>query len=128
MAKRTKSLKSSSAVPPPAAAPVRDVESDASRVAAFIARIELTRDIRPYDVQDRCERGRRNLEQLVLARAEGWPLKLSPEQCADILTFMDHCEPIDPETWWADKDEVSHVCGYHMVLGAMAESLRKSPL
>jgi hypothetical protein len=79
------------------------------------------------DVEAGIWRGRAAIEALA-ASAQGAELprlKLTPAQCADILTFMSSCEPLNPARWWLDAD-VSHVCGYNMVLDAMAGSLRRA--
>src|SRR5580700_667583 len=48
-------------------------------------------------------------------------IRLTPEQCAEILRFMGRLEPIEPRTWWENpKDAPSHVVGYQMVLRAIA--------
>jgi len=47
-------------------------------------------------------------------------------QCADVLKYMSCSQPIDLSGWWKDKNAVSHVCGFSLILEAMAASLRRA--
>jgi hypothetical protein len=104
--------------------PASDIDHTGRRILAYLASVE------PLDAvanQPEYLRGRSLIEHLALsARGDGEPtLKLSAEDCADVLRFV-HCStPIEPRTWWFDpKGAPSQIVGYDMVMGCVEMNLR----
>jgi len=111
------------------AKPEFDPDHTAPRIRAYAASIKpLTGIVFRDDVQEQMDRARVLLERLAQsARGADTPtLKLTPAQCADLLTLMSCSDPVDMAAWWLDRNDVSHVCGFTLVLDAMAASLRSS--
>lgn len=52
-------------------------------------------------------------------------MKLTPRQCADVMTFMSLSEPVEPSSWWKDpKGAPSHLVGHYLVLQTLEAALR----
>ena len=97
------------------------------RIRAFLASMQSDPDTEfNSEIKTQINRGRSLIEHLAIDAAGGMEpdLKLSPADCADILTYMSSNCPISPRAWWNDNGAISHVCGYHAILDAMADSLR----
>jgi hypothetical protein len=101
----------------------------ADRIRAYLASMRpLEAGEWREDIEAGIQRGHSLIERLALsAKGEDQPtMKLSPAQCADVLTYMSCVEPIDGASWWdSDLDIVSHICGYNAILDAMSDSLRE---
>jgi hypothetical protein len=72
-------------------------------------------------------RGRCVMEHMALsAKGSDMPtLRLSAEDCADVLYFVQCSTPIEPRTWWDDpKGAPSQVVGFSIIMGVLEESLR----
>lgn len=110
----------------PAVAKQPPSEATSDRIRAFLASM---RPLRGCDAASREEYqlGRALIERLALsARDDDYPtLRLTAEQCADVLNFLSRSEPIEEEGWWQDdQDGPSHLCGFYEVIIALETSLR----
>jgi hypothetical protein len=104
----------------------QDPNDAANRIRAYLTSMRpLPGEMRP-DIEKQYYQGMGLIAQLSLSVGDDdMPsLRLSPSQCADVLTFMHHSNPIDLERGWTDENRVSHVCGWSIVLASMADGLR----
>jgi hypothetical protein len=104
-------------------------DNTAGRLRAYLASLLADPDTEMFpDFSRTFHRGRALIERMALdVRGTDIPaMKLSPADCADILAFMSFAVPIDRAAWWQDKESISHVCGFKMVLEALQSSLRGS--
>ncbi len=103
-----------------------------NRIRAYLASLCRLRGVATYrdDIEDAHRRARALIERLALSAAgsDAPALRLTPDQVADVLSLMSSLEPIEPETWWRDgpEDEPSRVCGFYLLLSALAEALRSA--
>ena len=110
-----------------AIAPPGYSDDTGARIRGYLASVRPLRGVADLGDRDEYQRGRGLIERLALsARGTGGPtLQLSIAQCADVLHFIHHSEPLDPSTWWSDlEDALSHVVGFDEVLLALESSLR----
>jgi hypothetical protein len=95
------------------------------RILAYLASVE------PLDagaVLPAYHKGRSVIEHMALsARGASDPgLRLSVDDCANVLYFVQLSVPIEPRTWWEDpKGTPSQIVGFTMVVGAVEKALRE---
>jgi hypothetical protein len=110
----------SSKVQPPAG-PSEDAHA---RIRAFVASM-----VPSNPLSREAERGRSLIEQIALSTegADHHPsIRLAPDQCADVLSFIASVEPRTPDNWWdSPQDSPCHVTGMTLVLWTLVDSLRK---
>jgi hypothetical protein len=96
------------------------------RIRAYLASMRPKRGC-DYgeEIEEQIHRGRSPIEKLALsAEDDDAPsLRLSADQCTDILTYMSSVEPINPATWWDDENGISKIAGLNFVFDVMADSL-----
>ena len=101
-----------------------------NRIRAYIASIKPRKGVcHPDDVEAAQARGRGLIERLALsAEGDDMPqLRLRVSQVADVLAFITSVQPIEAKSWWRDDpDGPSHLVGYHLLLGALEDSLREA--
>jgi hypothetical protein len=97
------------------------------RIRAFLASVRPLRGVADVECDDRYQRGRALIERMAIsAKGEGKPsIVLSATHCADVLRFLHHVEPLEPQRWWEDPDDSpSHLVGFMFVLQTLEKSLR----
>jgi hypothetical protein len=53
-------------------------------------------------------------------------VRLTVEECADVVMFLSHVEPIEPREFFKEPDDVpSHLVGYYLVLANVRNELRR---
>jgi hypothetical protein len=53
-------------------------------------------------------------------------IRLSAEDCADVLNFMSSSEPIDSDRWMTEADgEPSHIVGQMLILECIEDAMRR---
>jgi hypothetical protein len=98
------------------------------QIRGYLASMRPIRGVVGLDDGDEYQRGRRLIEKLALsARGHRRPtLKLTADECADVLHFISDVEPVDREKWWKDPNHDGHTAGFVLVLDAVRDSLRES--
>jgi len=102
-------------------------DDTAPRILAYLASV---RPLKGWDSSEdeRYQLGRSLIVQLAMnARADDWPaLRMSADQCADLLYFVRSSEPHKPAGWWKDPEHgPSHLVGFVFVLHAIEQNLRR---
>jgi hypothetical protein len=103
-------------------------DDTAPRIRAYLASMRPLRGSEgDIHYEDSYQRGRSLIERLALSAhdTDSPTLRLSAEQCADVLHFIANSEPLEPATWWRDpKEAPSHVVGFMIIVNALKDSLR----
>ena len=99
-------------------------DNTADRLQAYLDSVE------PRDAAGDFKGYRNGILQILrlAASAQGedpLTLRLTDDQCADVLHFIAYSDPIRPKDWWTEpKDAPSHIVGFIFVLHALEDSLR----
>lgn len=115
--------------PAQAAAPTETGYSDdtAPRIRSYLAHVRPLRGVAGVGGSEPYQRGRSLIERLALSAhsTDDPTMRLSPLQCADVVHFVRHSEPVTPRAWWSEPaDAPSHLVGLCFVLDAVETSLR----
>jgi hypothetical protein len=97
----------------------------ADRVRAYLAHVEP----RDAAADSSGYRDGMLLIERIAASANGEDspaLKLTANQCADVLEFINYSDPISRKDWWNDTGVTSHLVGLDIVLCTVTENLRAS--
>jgi hypothetical protein len=100
-------------------------DDTAPQILAFLVSMECLFD--EGQVYEGFHRGRSLIERIAMsAKGTDSPrIRLSNEECADVLHFLAQVQPRDKRNWWIDpEDAPSPVTGLQFVLFALKESLR----
>ena len=107
--------------------PIGASDQTADRIRAFLMSVRPLQGVADIEGGEKYQRGRALIERMALsAKEEEDPtIVLSPQHCADVLSFLRNIEPLAPRTWWEDPaDAPSHVVGFVFVLRTLECSLR----
>lgn len=97
-------------------------DSTANRLRAFSASMQPIVD----DAIEQRIPGMLLIERLAYsAQGDNLPtLRLSIEECAELVTFIRASEPVAPRNWWKDpSDTPSQVCGFYNLLMILERNL-----
>jgi hypothetical protein len=101
-------------------------DDTAPRLLAYLASMRALRGA-DMSEDEAYIRGRALIEAMAMSASGDEPprVRMSAEQCADILHFIYHSEPRKPGGWWKDPAEgPSHVVGFVYVIDAVERNLR----
>jgi hypothetical protein len=105
-------------------------DETAPRIRAFLASMRPTRGVMLNEASDESfHRGRAVIEKLAICSVgtELPAVIISLREVADVLFFLAAIGPVDLKSWWDEPIEcTSAICGYHSVLNALEESIRRS--
>lgn len=106
-------------------------DATGAQLLALMASLRTQRGSSGLADEDEYQRGRSVIERIAISAGnsdEEAPMRLTAAQCADVLHYLDSCEPIEPRTWWDDPEEGhSHVAGFYRLIRCMEASLRELP-
>ncbi|HXR91087.1 MAG TPA: hypothetical protein VN750_12510 [Steroidobacteraceae bacterium] len=95
-----------------------------NRIRAYLASVQSLSGIASQEI----DVGRELIERMAFtAKGDQYPeLRLTPNECADVLHYLADRKPVEPGAWWNDppKGSPSHVCGFYLILEILARSLR----
>ncbi len=106
-------------------------EQTADRIRAYLASVHVPDDLGSATADYAWEQGRKLIERMAQSAKDlmAPSVRLSIEECADMLQFVQFVQPIKPCEFWKDpKDAPSQVVGYDFVLMTIEASLRESSL
>lgn len=100
----------------------------ADRLRAYLASMRPLRGSDRLDEDDDYQAGRALVERMALSPGDDDTdqpaLRLSADECVQVLQFMACTEPVDREAWWTDpKESPSHLAGFYMVLRCLQDSI-----
>jgi hypothetical protein len=105
-----------------------DSDNTGPRIHAYLASVRPLHGVAGISDRPEFQRGRALVERMAVTApgTDAPTLKLSAAQCADVLYFISHVEPLEPQTWWQDpKYGPSHFVGYTFVLETLQGALRQ---
>jgi hypothetical protein len=109
---------------PPEAPEIGYSDDTDARIRAFLASMQCLFD--EDEVYEGFHRGRSVIERIARSAtgADDPKIRLSLNNCRDVLHFLAQVQPREPIGWWKDpEDAPSHVVGLQLVLFALKASL-----